>query len=189
MRSCDACDKLDASEQRLSPERVILTTPYGDITIGFFPDIAPITVRHITRLFQLGCYKTNHFFRVDKGFVAQIQTIEGGVRVREPSCEIEESSKHVPLEGSKLRHTRGVLSMGRGSDPNSGGSSFSLLLGDAPHLDQEYTAFGVVLEGDEVLSRMEQVETRAHGIFVMPKERIEISQTKVVHAPNSVPID
>ena len=69
---------------------------------GFFPEIAPVTVRHIVKLFQLGCYKTNHFFRVDKGFVAQIQTVDGGVRVREESCERTESQKNIPLEGSKV---------------------------------------------------------------------------------------
>ena len=55
-----------------------------------------------------------------------------------------EGKKTVPLEVQKdiIHNKRGILSMGRHSDPNSGGSSFSILLGPAPHLDQEYTIFG-----------------------------------------------
>ena len=65
--------------------------------------------------------------------------------------------------------------MGRMDDPNSGGSSFSMLLGRAPHLDSQYTVFGEVLNGDDVLAKLEQVETTMQGIFVMPKERITIT--------------
>ncbi|XP_026422169.1 peptidyl-prolyl cis-trans isomerase CYP23-like [Papaver somniferum] len=64
--------------------------------------------------------------------------------------------------------------MGRHSDPNSGGSSFSMLLGDAPHLDGEYAIFGKVTKGDETLRKLEELPTRREGIFVMPKERITI---------------
>ena len=62
------------------------------------------------------------------------------------SCSLlqAEGKKTVPLEVQKdtIHNKRGILSMGRHSDPNSGGSSFSILLGPAPHLDQEYTIFG-----------------------------------------------
>ena len=59
-----------------------------------------------------------------------------------------EGKKTVPLEVQKdiIHDKRGILSMGRHSDPNSGGSSFSILLGPAPHLDQEYTIFGCAQE-------------------------------------------
>ena len=90
-----------------------------------------------------------------------------------------ESSKTVPGEFTPIRHVRGVLSMGRMDDPNSGGSSFSMLLGRAAHLDNQYTVFGKVLEGEEVLSSLEKVETRKQGIFVMPKTRITITKARV----------
>lgn len=70
--------------------------------------------------------------------------------------------------------------MGRHADPNSGGSSFSMLLGNAPHLDNQYTVFGKVLRGDDVLKELEKVETRKEGMFVMPIERIEISHARVI---------
>ena len=75
-----------------------------------------------------------------------------------------------------MPHTRGILSMGRMDDPNSGGSSFSMLLGRAPHLDRQYTVFGKVLQGEDVLEKLEKVETTKSGIFVMPKTRITITK-------------
>lgn len=90
-----------------------------------------------------------------------------------------QAEKHVPLEVLPgLKHTkRGILSMARHSDPNSGGSSFSIVLGPHAHLDMQYTVFGEVVEGLETLASMEEVETTKEGIFVMPKERITIHST------------
>ena len=74
------------------------------------------------------------------------------------------------------KRPRGILVTKRLS-----GSSFSMLLGRASHLDGEYTVFGKVLAGDDVLAKLEQVETRKEGIFVMPKQRITISSAKMTH--------
>ena len=135
-----------------------------------------MTVAHITKLFQLGCYDTNHIFRVDKGFVAQVQSVDASSVTKPLSEECRsEAAKTVPGEFTAVRHVRGILSMGRMSDPDSGGSSFSMLLGRAAHLDHQYTVFGKVLSGDDVLKRIEEVETTKQGIFVMPKVRITIS--------------
>ena len=90
-----------------------------------------------------------------------------------------EAAKTVPAEFTPVRHVRGILSMGRMSDPNSGGSSFSMLLGRAAHLDSQYTVFGRVLAGDDVLAKLELVETKKEGIFVMPKQRITITRATV----------
>lgn len=64
-------------------------------------------------------------------------------------------------------------------DPDSATSSFSILLGNAPHLDGTYAVFGIMTEGDDVLTKMEQVETKREGIFVMPAERIQIVSSYV----------
>ena len=69
-------------DPRLGRERAVITTQYGEIVLGFFPKVAPVTVRHIIKLFQMGGYNTNEIFRVDKGFVAQIQGVEGGRQAR-----------------------------------------------------------------------------------------------------------
>jgi cyclophilin family peptidyl-prolyl cis-trans isomerase len=180
-KSCNTCAKpIDPKLTEVGPDRVTLDIAgYGKITLGFYPNAAPVTVAHIVNLFRMGCYDTNHVFRVDKGFVAQVQSVYQQAVTKPLSDECaEEAKKTVPGEFTPVPHTRGTLSMGRMSDPDSGGSSFSMLLGRAAHLDNEYTVFGKVLEGDDVLSKLEGVETKREGIFVMPKQRIEISTGK-----------
>jgi cyclophilin family peptidyl-prolyl cis-trans isomerase len=100
-------------------------------------------VPHIVALMRSGCYNSNHFFRVDKGFVAQTQDVIGGGQVPLSDMQKSEAEKSVPLEVVPgVKHHTGSLSMGRHADPNSGKSSFSILLGDAAHLDMQYTIFG-----------------------------------------------
>ncbi|KAJ1696734.1 hypothetical protein LUZ63_005246 [Rhynchospora breviuscula] len=164
-------------EPELGSARVVFQTNYGDIEFGFYPSVAPKTVDHIFKLVRLGCYNTNHFFRVDKGFVAQVADVMGG-RTAPMNLEQKlESEKTIVGEFSNVKHVRGILSMGRYSDPDSAGSSFSILLGNAPHLDGQYAIFGKVTKGDETLKKLEQLPTRTEGIFVMPTERITIHST------------
>nr|GMD25803.1 peptidyl-prolyl cis-trans isomerase CYP23 [Ipomoea batatas]GMD28723.1 peptidyl-prolyl cis-trans isomerase CYP23 [Ipomoea batatas] len=162
------------SEPEMSTTRVVFQTNYGDIEFGFYPSVAPRTVEHIFKLVRLGCYNTNHFFRVDKGFVAQVADVVGGRTVPMNEEQRVEAEKTVKGEFSDVKHVRGILSMGRYSDPDSASSSFSMLLGDAPHLDGQYAVFGKVTKGDETLRKLEQLPTRREGIFVMPTERITI---------------
>jgi len=186
-KSCDACPQpLDPKLTELGEERVIVVVALGggrtgEIELGFYPNAAPVTVAHITKLFRLRCFDTNHIFRVDKGFVAQIQSVnqQSVTSPLSPECNAE-AAKTVPGEFTAVPHKRGILSMGRMSDPDSGGSSFSMLLGNAPHLDNQYTVFGKVLRGDEVLTELEKVKTKKEGIFVMPVERITITEAYVV---------
>lgn len=131
-KSCKTCPApVDPKLTILGDERVTLHIEgYGEVELGFYPNAAPVTVAHILQLFRLGCYDTNHIFRVDKGFVAQIQSVDASSVTRPLSDECRtESAKNVPAEFTNVPHKRGILSMGRMSDPNSGGSSFSMLLG------------------------------------------------------------
>eukprot|EP00931_Biecheleriopsis_adriatica_P121342 TRINITY_DN96424_c0_g1_i1.p1 TRINITY_DN96424_c0_g1~~TRINITY_DN96424_c0_g1_i1.p1 ORF type:complete len:310 (+),score=38.88 TRINITY_DN96424_c0_g1_i1:83-1012(+) len=181
-KSCGACPPpLDKRLIELGDERVVMEIEgFGSVELGFFPHAAPITVKHILRLFRLGCYDTDHIFRVDRGFVAQVQSVQQSdvLKPLSPECRAE-ASKNVPAEFTAIPHVRGILSMGRRQDPNSGGSSFSMLLGAAPHLNHKYTVFGKVLEGDHVLSALERVQTHKRGIFVMPTVRINIKQAYI----------
>lgn len=161
----------------LGSARVVFQTEFGDIEFGFFPHVAPKTVEHIFKLIRLGCYNTNHFFRVDKGFVAQVADVVGGRTAPMNEDQRLEAEKTVVGEFSNVKHVRGILSMGRYSDPDSASSSFSILLGDAPHLDGQYAIFGRVTKGDDTLRRLEELPTRREGIFVMPIERIGILST------------
>ena len=165
---------------RLSDERLVFQTTKGDIEMAFFPDVAPTTVAHILDLARRGLYTTNHFFRVDAGFVAQVADVASGGRSAPlDAYQREIARRTLPGEFSDVKHARGILSMGRHADPNSATSSFSILLGDAPHLDKEYAVFGKVISGEETLRAMEAVKTKKDGIFVMPTERIEILSSYV----------
>ncbi|KAK6931213.1 Cyclophilin-type peptidyl-prolyl cis-trans isomerase domain [Dillenia turbinata] len=179
-----------SQDHLLGSARVVFQTNHGDIEFGFFPTVAPKTVDHIFKLVRLGCYNTNHFFRVDKGFVAQVADVIGGREAPMNEEQRMEAKKTIIGEFSDVKHVRGILSMGRVgvdvttvdkwdfpavySDPNSAASSFSILLGNAPHLDGQYAIFGKVTKGDETLKRLEELPTRKEGIFVMPIERITI---------------
>ncbi|CAI9096633.1 OLC1v1032825C1 [Oldenlandia corymbosa var. corymbosa] len=163
-----------ALEPQMGSARVVFQTNYGDIEFGFYPTVAPRTVEHIFKLVRLGCYNTNHFFRVDKGFVAQVADVAGGRSAPMNELQRTEAEKTLKGEFSDVKHVRGILSMGRYSDPDSAQSSFSILLGDAPHLDGQYAVFGKVTKGDETLKKLEELPTRREGIFVMPTERITI---------------
>jgi len=138
--ACNTCPApVDPRLVELGPERVVMDVEgYGSITLGFYPNAAPVTVAHMLKLFKMGCFDTNHIFRIDKGFVAQVQSVDAtSVQTPlSPAC-VAESSKTVPGEFTNVRHVRGTLSMGRMEDPNSGGSSFSMLLGRAAHLDNQ----------------------------------------------------
>ncbi|KAM0936160.1 putative peptidylprolyl isomerase [Dioscorea sansibarensis] len=168
---------VSSSDPELGSARVVFQTRYGDIEFGFYPHVAPKTVEHIFKLVRLGCYNTNHFFRVDKGFVAQVADVVGGRTAPMNEEQRMEAEKTIVGEFSKVKHVRGILSMGRYADPDSAASSFSILLGDAPHLDGEYAIFGKVTKGDETLKKLEELPTRQEGIFVMPIERITIEST------------
>ena len=163
----------------LSELRAVLQTSFGELHLAFYETAAPSTVELVTKLLQLGAYNSNHFFRVDKGFVAQVAGVEGNLLFEMNEEQREYARRTVPLEvHQELRHDRaGLLSLGRLDDPNSGGSSFSIMLGPAPHLDMNYAIFGEVVEGLETLRSMEAVETKREGIFVMPVERITIHST------------
>jgi len=198
--SCGICKPPPLLEQTddplLGPERVVLQIQwggssgssgvnvppqYGEIVLGFYREIAPVTVEHILTLVRMGGYNTNEIFRVDRGFVAQIQGVEGGRRAPMSKSLREVAKQTVPDEFTKrVSHTRGMLSMGKFDKPNTGTSSFSMVLGNAAFLDNKYTIFGRVVGGDAVLSKLEQVETKKEGIFVMPKERVEIVSAVVM---------
>ncbi|XP_022861280.1 peptidyl-prolyl cis-trans isomerase CYP23 isoform X2 [Olea europaea var. sylvestris] len=163
---CSAFNGALATVPELGSTRVVFQTNYGDIEFGFYPSVAPKTVEHIFKLVRLGCYNTNHFFRV--------ADVNGGRSAPMNAVQKLEADRTVVGEFSDVKHVRGILSMGRFSDPDSAASSFSMLLGDAPHLDGEYAVFGKVTKGDETLRKLEQLPTRKEGIFVMPTERITI---------------
>ena len=176
-----------SSSPRQSRETLVLQTTHGTISFKLWPSVAPKTTAHILKLFSLGLYNTNHFFRVDKGFVAQLADAGSGGRFPLDARQQAAASVTVPLEagigGKWPRHDRaGLVSMARQSEKNSGKSSFSVMLGPAPHLDGEYTLFGEVADVaafEAFRRKIEALPTRRDGIFVMPLERVEVLSSYV----------
>lgn len=132
---------------------------YGSIVIELYPDVAPNTVNNFIYLVKSGFYDNNTFHRLVEDFVLQggdpTGTGTGG-----PGYSIKGEFTSNGIE-NKLKHTERVVSMARGTDKNSAGSQFFIMLGEAPELDGDYAAFGRVIDGwDNILSivKNEKVE-------------------------------
>lgn len=124
-----------------------VNTTRGDFTIELLPAIAPEHVNSFVFLARDQFYDGTKFHRVVPGFVAQ-----GG----DPTGTGTGGPGYtVPLEPSKEPFARGVIGMARSQDPNSAGSQWFVTLGDAPHLNGQYTVFGKVVQGMEVVDRIE----------------------------------
>ncbi len=134
----------------------VFKTAAGDLLVQFFPEVAPKTVRQIKKLIGSGLYNGVPIHRIEPGFIVQVND----VRWRTPPLTAAETAliQKIPAEFSNIRHAKGVLSMARqDNDPDSSESSFSFLLGPAPHMDQKYTVFGRVIKGGEVLGQFEKI--------------------------------
>lgn len=118
----------------------------GTIKIELFPQDAPKTVEQITRLANSKFYNGVIFHRVEPGFVVQggdpTGTGTGG------------SGKKLPAEFNKRKHVKGTVAMARTNDPNSADSQFYICLGPAPFLDNQYTVFGQVTEGQDIVDKI-----------------------------------
>ena len=121
---------------------------YGVIKLELYPDIAPQTVENFVKLAKDGFYDGNRFHRIIDGFM-----IQGG---RDLSGTVEKIKGEFSSNGfeNKLKHTKGVISMARASDPDSASSQFFIMVGDADWLDGEYAAFGKVTEGYEIAEKI-----------------------------------
>lgn len=165
---------LTESVEDLASRRAVIETSMGNITVELFPDRAPNHVRQFLRLAESGVYQGTAFHRVAKGFV-----IQGGYLPsrREPLDERQQSFvRMLQPEFNATPHEKGILSMARGDDPASATSSFFVVLGRQPGLDKQYTVFGRVVEGLDVVDKIEAVAVNGET----PLERIEVSNVRIV---------
>ena len=127
---------------------------YGSIVIELYPDVAPNTVNNFIYLVKSGFYDNNTFHRLVEDFVLQGGD-PTGTGAGDPGYSIKGEFTSNGIE-NKLKHTERVVSMARGTDKNSAGSQFFIMLGEAPELDGDYAAFGRVIDGwDNILSIVE----------------------------------
>lgn len=163
-------------------EYAVISTTYGDIVIELWPDVAPNTVNNFKSLAKRGFYDGTCFHRIVKGFIVQ----GGDPLTKDPDKEhlwgTGGPGYHLKAEFHDRPHLRGVISMARGEDPDSAGSQFFICLSDARFLDGQYTAFGRVVKGMEVVDRIAEtpVTIGPDGEQSKPTERIEIKSIRIV---------
>jgi cyclophilin family peptidyl-prolyl cis-trans isomerase len=141
--------------KKVSQTAVITMQNGGEIVLEFFPEDAPKTVENFVTLAKKGFYDGTTFHRVEKGFVVQggdpqSKTLKQG----DPRLGTGGPGHKVKAEFNKQKHVRGVLAMARSQDPDSAGSQFYITLAPAHFLDGQYTVFGRVTSGMEVVDQI-----------------------------------
>ena len=143
----------------LAKTRVAVVTNFGTMVVAFRPDKAPKTVANFVKLSKDHFYDNTRFHRVLKNFM--IQGGDPNTRDNNPGNDGSGGPGYmIDAEFNDLRHVRGVISMARSRDPNSAGSQFFLMHGEAKHLDNQYTGFGSLVEGLDVLDRIASTATK-----------------------------
>nr|WP_246472874.1 peptidylprolyl isomerase [Pelagibacterium limicola] len=144
-----------------------LTLADGEVLIALRPDLAPNHVARITELANSGFYDGIVFHRVIPGFMAQTGdptgTGTGGSDL--PNLE---------AEFSNANFTRGTVGMARSANPNSANSQFFIVTADSPHLNGQYTLFGNVISGMELVDNIKQGDQRANGVVDDPDAMISL---------------
>src|SRR4051812_6394153 len=135
-------------------EQAILKTSYGEMTLAFWPDVAPKTVENFKKLAREGFYDGTAFHRIIRGFMVQGGDPNTKDLAKEDFYGQGDPGYKIKAEFNKRPHVLGVLSMARSSDPDPAGSQFFICLGRAAHLDNKYTAFGKVIKGEDVLVKI-----------------------------------
>lgn len=162
------------------PQSAIIHTNLGDISLEFLPDKAPNHVQAFIQRAQDGFYDGTLFHRVIPGFMVQ-----GG----DPNSRLEDRSMHgtggpaerLKAEFNDTKHTRGILSAARTSDPDSAGSQFFLMVADSPHLDGQYTAYGRVTSGMDVVDKIVALP-KDHRDNPLPANPARIESIEIVES-------
>ena len=163
-------------------EVAILNTTAGEMVLEFWSDVAPKTVENFKKLAKQGFYDGTCFHRIIKGFM-----IQGGDPLTKDASKEDHWGTGGPgyqinAEFNEKSHQRGVISMARSANPNSAGSQFFICDGDASFLDRQYTAFGKLIKGDDVLAKIAgtPVGRSASGEPSNPRERVGVLSVKIV---------
>ena len=152
----------------------------GVMTAELYPEKAPKTVENFVNLVKSGFYSGLIFHRVIQGFMIQGGGYDEQFEDRETGA-IRGEFRANGFAQNDLKHTRGVLSMARTSNPNSASSQFFVMHQNAPHLDGQYAGFGMLTDGFEVLDKIASAKTGRMGYFSdVPRETIVIDRMEVV---------
>jgi peptidyl-prolyl cis-trans isomerase B (cyclophilin B) len=165
------------TQPKNSPEVAIINTTEGTMVVQFWTDAAPNTIANFKKLANQGFYDGTCFHRVIKGFMIQ----GGDPLTKDPAKEdmwgTGGPGYQVKAEFNDHPHVRGVLSMARSQDPDSAGSQFFICHGNPSFLDHQYTTFGKLIKGDDVLEKIATTPTHPQD---RPDKRIGIISIKIV---------
>ena len=176
--------KEDTSPVSTGNEVAVITTSEGDMVVEFWTDAAPNTIENFKKLARAAFYNGTIFHRIVKAFMIQ----GGDPNSRDPSKENRYGEGgpgyKIKAEFNDHLHERGVISMAREPDPDSAGSQFFICLAPVPRLDHQYTTFGKLIKGDDVLAKIGDtpVSRNSMGEMSKPTKRVAIEKIDIVPA-------
>ena len=156
---------------------MILKLKDGDIKIKLFEDVAPDHVKRIKQLAKDGKYDGVVFHRVIDGFMAQTGDVQHGNSSND-QFDLKRAGMggsdlpNLKEEFSDLPHERGTLSMARSQDPNSANSQFFICFKESSFLDRQYTVFGKVIEGMDLVDKIKRGDQNNNGSVSNPDKII-----------------
>jgi len=176
--------KEEKSPMNSSNEVAVIKTSEGDMVVQFWTDAAPKTIENFKKLARQGFYDGTIFHRIVKEFMIQ----GGDPNSKDPSKENSYGQGgpgyNLNAEFNDHSHERGVISMARGQDPDSAGSQFFICLGPVHRLDHQYTTFGKLIKGQDVLGKIGEIPVTKNsmGEPSKPTKRVVIESIKIVPA-------
>jgi len=176
--------KEDTSPVSTGNEVAVIKTSEGDMVVEFWTDAAPNTIENFKKLARAGFYNGTIFHRIVKAFMIQ----GGDPNSKDPSKENRYGEGgpgyKIKAEFNDHLHERGVISMAREPDPDSAGSQFFICLAPVPRLDHQYTTFGKLIKGDDVLRKIGDtpVSRNSMGEMSKPTKRVTIEKIDIVAA-------
>src|SRR5262249_45332719 len=176
--------KQETAPVNSSNEVAVIKTNEGEMVVQFWTDAAPNTIENFKKLARQGFYDGTVFHRIVKGFMIQGGDPNSKDAARENSYGQGGPGYKIKAEFNNHSHDRGVISMARGPDPDSAGSQFFICLAPVRRLDGQYTTFGKLIKGDDVLDKIGNTPVTNNGMGEMskPTKRIVIESVKIVPA-------
>jgi peptidyl-prolyl cis-trans isomerase B (cyclophilin B) len=167
-----------------SNEVAVIKTSEGEMVVQFWTDAAPNTIENFKKLARQGFYDGTIFHRIVKDFMIQGGDPNSKDPAKENSYGQGGPDYKIKAEFNDHPHDRGVMSMARSADPDSAGSQFFICLAPVHRLDHQYTTFGKLIKGDDVLEKIGNipVERNAQGEPSKPTKRVVIESIKIVPA-------
>jgi peptidyl-prolyl cis-trans isomerase B (cyclophilin B) len=176
--------KEENTRMNSSNEVAVIKTSEGEMVVQFWTDAAPNTIENFKKLARQGFYNGTIFHRIIKGFMIQGGDPNSKDPAKENSYGEGGPGYQIKAEFNDHPHARGVISMARGPSPDSAGSQFFICLAPVHRLDHQYTTFGKLIKGDDVLEKIGNtpVERNAPGEVSKPTKRVVIEKIEIVPA-------